>query len=240
MLFQTRGILFHKTKYSESSIIAKIYTEKFGLKSYLIRGVRKSKAKFKANLFQSLSVLDLVVYNKEKSDIQYIKEVSQDKQYQNIPFEVIKSSIAIFINEILYKSIREEEANPELFAFIYNALIHLDKTEEPANFHIFFMLNLTKFLGFYPKNNYSESTKSFNLEEGEFQAVELHNDLLILSPLSGKFSRMIGLSVDKHGELKLTGPERKVLIGKLIRYYELHLPGFKNVRSHQILHEVLT
>lgn len=240
MLFQTKGILFHKTNYSESSIIAKIYTEKFGLKSYLVRGVRKSKAKFKANLFQSLSLVDLIVYNKEKSEIQNIKEVRQDKQYQTIPFDVIKSSIVIFMNEVLYKSIWEEEKNPGLFTFVYNALLTFDSCESPTNFHIVFMLQLSRFLGFFPKNNFTESRKNFNLEEGEFQDINLQNELYISPPLSIKFSQIVDLPLDQHEKVKLTGTERKILINKLIRFYELHLPGFKNIRSHQVLHEVLS
>ncbi|MBE9480196.1 MAG: DNA repair protein RecO, partial [Bacteroidetes bacterium] len=144
MLFKTRGIVFHQIKYSESSVIAKIYTELFGIQSYLIKGVRNKKSKIKSALLQHLSIVDLVVYHKEKSNIQYIKEIRSEYQFTSIPFDIRKSSIAVFINEILYKSIHEEEANQNLFDYLLNSIKLLDMiTKRFVDFHLLFTIGLT-------------------------------------------------------------------------------------------------
>src|SRR4051812_33656990 len=128
MLHKTRGIVFHVTPYAESSVVAKIYTEQLGLQSYLVNGVRSKKAKIKSGLLQPLSLLDMVVYHKDRGGLQRIKELRQATggQFSTIPFDVVKSSVVIFINEVLYKSVKEEEANPQLFDFIFHALQLLD------------------------------------------------------------------------------------------------------------------
>ncbi len=150
MLHQTKGIVFHSLKYSETSVIVKIYTELFGIQSYLIKGLRSSGSKIKPGLFQPMTLLDLVVYHKEKQVLQSIKEVHLALPYQEIPFDIRKSSIALFLNELVYKTIREEEANPDLFEFIWNACLELDATQEPVNcFHLLFSVRFCHFLGIF-------------------------------------------------------------------------------------------
>src|SRR3990172_7140574 len=122
MIYKTRGIVLHHIKYSETSVIAKIYTELFGLQSYLINGVRSQKAKVKANLLQPLSLVDMIVYHKEKKGLQRIRDVSGNPPLSSIPYDFPKSSVALFIAEILYKSIREEEANTNMFEFIFHSI----------------------------------------------------------------------------------------------------------------------
>ena len=114
MLHTTRGIVLHTTKYSETSLVAKIYTEVFGLQSYLVKGIRKQKAKLRPALFQPMTLADLVVYHKDKGSLQNIKESRIAVPYRSIPFDIRKSSMLLFINELLYKSIREEETNRKL------------------------------------------------------------------------------------------------------------------------------
>ncbi len=241
MLHKTRGIVFNKTKYSETSIIIKIYTEKFGLQSYIVRGVRKAKSKFSSALFDHLSLLDLVVYKREKSNLQNLKEVKRDYQFRTIHQDIIKSSILIFLNEILLKSIKEEESNPSLFNFISDSIKTLDNSEHPVNFHIAFMIKLTRFLGFFPQNNYSGYNQHFNLQEGIFQQNPLSDrNISVDLPLSKTLSNLIKIPLGEHGHISISSAIRKEIISKLITYYELHLPGFKNIKSHHVLREVLS
>ncbi|MCD4664768.1 MAG: DNA repair protein RecO [Bacteroidales bacterium] len=169
MLHKTRGIVLNKVKYSETSLIVKIYTELFGLQSYLIRGIRNKKSKIKPSLLQHLALIELIVYHKEKKSIQHIKEIKSAYQFKSVPFDIRKSSIIIFLNEILYKVIKEEESNKSLFEFLFNTIQILDINEKGvSDFHLIFLVQLTKFLGFFPKNNFSKTRDNFNLEDGEF------------------------------------------------------------------------
>ena len=171
MLYSTKGIVFHSLKYSETSIIVKIYTELFGIQSYLIRGIRKTHSKIKPALFQSLNLLDLEVYHREQASLQSIRDLHLAVPYQTIPFDIRKSSVALFINELLYKSIREEEPNPDLFGFLWNTCLALDSTQESvSDFHIRFTVQLMHYLGIFPQLNYSSETPLFNMREGIFQA----------------------------------------------------------------------
>ena len=130
MIHKTRGIVFHAIKYSETSIITKIYTEKFGLQSYIVRGARKPKARLKASLFQPLSLLELEVYYKQKSTLQNIKEARSAHIFTSIPFDVRKSSIVLFLSDVLTKAIKEEETNRELFHYLDSMIRQFDIQKE--------------------------------------------------------------------------------------------------------------
>jgi len=240
MLYKTRGIVLNSVKYSETSLIIKIYTEEFGLQSYMVRGVRSKSAKIKPALLQNLSLVDLEVYHKEKKSIQTIKELRPGYTFSSIPFNMKKSAVAVFINEILYKAIREEEQNTELFRFIYESVKLLDM--EPGlnpNFHLLFMVHLTKFLGFFPKNNFSDQTNTFDLQEGVFKKQDLPGELLLIMPGTGYLNNLINGTFDKLSTLQIPSKIRTLLLDNLIKYYTLHLPGFGNVKSHIVMKEVL-
>jgi len=240
MLHKTRGIVLHQLKYSENSIIAKIYTEQFGLQSYLIKNAHSKKSSVKANVLQPLSLLDLVVYKKAKSTLQHIKEIKNILPQSSIPFDIYKSSIALFINEILYKCIREEEANKSLFEFIFNAILMLDLKENNfQNFHLLFMIKLSKNLGFSPLGGYSEHTPFFDFQEGLFKQNKSEHFYFISPPLSKIFHQLIILNLEQMEELKINNRERKELLNKLIQYYELHITRFAEIKSHQVLEAIM-
>jgi DNA repair protein RecO (recombination protein O) len=251
MLHSTRGIVFHTVKYSETSIIAKIYTDLFGIQSYLFRGIRGTKSKTKPGLFQSMTLLDLVVYHKENQSLQSVKEVHLAHAFKSIPFDIIKSSVALFINELLYKVIREEEPNPALFDFLWTSTQQLDDAETSVSgFHITFAVRLMHFLGIFPHDNYSALSPVFNMREGLFQpAIPDHPYYLLpdtsvllhkLLESSGEPDELPGEPVDwNHGGLFPNAGSRKQILETILVYYQLHLPGFKGVQSHLILHDVL-
>ncbi len=235
MLHSTKGIVFHSLKYSETSIIVKIYTELFGIQSYLIKGIRNAKSKIKPGLFQSMTLLDLVVYHKEKQSLQSVKEVQLSCPFKTIPFDIRKSSVTLFINELVYKSIREEEANPELFNFLWHSCLELDETEESVSFfHIRFSLQLMQFLGIFPQNNRTDGFPVFNMREGLFQASVPNHPHYLDPEQSRVFSEMLNI------EYRILNIElRSKMLETILLYYQLHLPGFKGVQSHHILHDVL-
>ncbi len=240
MLYKTRAIVLNSVKYSETSLILKIYTEEFGLQSYMVRGVRSKSAKIKPALLQNLSLIDLEVYHKEKKSIQTIKELRPDYTFTSIPFNMKKSAIAVFMNEILYKSIREEEQNTGLFGFIYESVKLLDmESGINPNFHLLFMVQLTRFLGFFPKNNFSAGINVFDLQEGLFKNTDIPGDLLLQMPASQYLSILLNSSFDNIKTLSIPAKIRGLLLENLIRYYSLHLPGFGTVKSHIVMKEVL-
>src|SRR3954463_3657995 len=144
MLHKTRGIVFRTTEYSESSLVVQIYTETFGVQSYMINSVRKKHPKYHANIFQPLTPVDLVVYHKERPGLQRISEIKPNPLLINIPTDMLKTSIVFFLNEVLYKSIREEESNPQLFDFILQSVEWLDHSSDATpDFHLIFMIMLS-------------------------------------------------------------------------------------------------
>ncbi len=240
MLHQTKGIVFHSIKYAESSIIVKIYTELFGLQSYLVRGIRRAKAKIKPALFQPLTLLDLVAYHKERQSLQSLKEIRLAHPYQTIPFDIRKSSVALFTDELMYRSIREEEANPGLFEFIWESCRLLDITEEPVtHFPLLFALQLAIHLGISPQAGHTAHNPYFNLREGLFQpAIPDHPQYLGREHSEILFT-LLGTPLSMHSSVSLKPEVRAQMLETILLYYQLHLPGFKGVKSHHILHTVL-
>jgi DNA repair protein RecO (recombination protein O) len=244
MLHSTKGIVFHSIKYAETSIIVKIYTGIFGIQSYLIKGIRNQKSKIKPGLFQSMTLLDLVVYRKDKHALQSVREVSLAHPFKTIPFDIRKSSVALFINELVYKAIREEEPNPDLFEFLWQTCLHLDETEESvATFHISFALQLMHHLGIFPQNNHSPELPIFNLREGFFQASIPGHTQYLDEANSRLFHNLLATCNNDPDFLGDTpwgvSTDRNWMLETILTYYQLHLPGFRGVQSHHILHDVL-
>jgi len=241
MLITTRGIVLHSLKYSETSIIVRIYTEALGLQSYLFKGIRSPKSKTKAGLFQPLTLLEIVAYRKENTSLHSAKEVRLFQPYMSIPFDIRRSSIALFMNELLYKSIREEETNRELFDYLWKSCLLLDSTENSLNcFPLVFTAELTRFLGIQPQPGFTEKKPVFNLRESQFQSLIPEKDAYVLPELGKLFHSLISTDLENQSGLHLKPAVRRSLLDSLLLYYQIHIPGFKAMNSHHILHSVLS
>jgi len=241
MLVTTKGIVLHSLKYSETSIIVRIYTEACGLQSYLFKGIRSPKSKTKAGLFQPLTLLEVVAYHKMKTSLHTAKEVRLYQPYLSIPFDIRKSSIALFMNELLYKSIREEETNQALFDFLWKSCLLLDSTGNTLTcFPLVFAAELTHYLGIQPQPGFTEKKSVFNLRESHFQAVVPENDAFVLPEHGKLFHALITTPVEKQSDLHFKPAVRRSLMDSLLLYYQIHLPGFNPMNSHHILHSVLS
>ena len=240
MLHQTRGIALHATKFSETSSVVKIYTELFGLQSYLVKGLRKQHARIRQGLFQPLTLLDLVVYHKENHSLQSLKEVQHSFPYKSIPFDIRKSSIALFINELIYKTIHEEEPHPELFAFLHGTCLHLDSAGGNLyDFHLVFALQLTRYLGCMPQLNFSGKTPFLNLREGTFQeTIPEHTDYLDAATSQIVFDLLM-IPESASSSLQYPIKTRDMILEAILVYYHYHVPGFRKMQSHHVLHAVL-
>lgn len=239
MLHKTRGIVLKTTNYGESSVVVQILTEKFGLQSYLINGVKKAKARVPMNQLQPLHLLDMVVYNKTGGTLQRVAEVKASPVLQTLPYDVVKSCIAIFLNEVLYKSVRQQSADDALFSYVFSAVEWLDGAEENvADFHLLFLIQLSRYLGFYPDKPDARSVY-FDLQEGLFCSVKPAHTFYIPAEYSGDFQRMMKCRFENAASLKFSAETRRYLLYKLLDYYALHIEGFGDVKSHLILEEVL-
>ncbi len=241
MLQSTRGIVFHQIKYSETSIIVKIYTEKYGLKSFLVRGARKKKAKIRASQLQHLALIELETDQKGSKELLYIRELKVLYPFQSIPVDIRKSTIIVFLNEVLYKVIREEEPNPELFEFIFNAIQILDLKESHfSNLHLLFLIQLSRFLGFYPKNNYSDTKPNFDLQEGEFNNAVGLDSMIAIEPYSKYISSLCNTSFENLEDLKIHRAHKNQLLETILNFYKLHLPGITEFKSFEVLKSVFS
>lgn len=237
MLHKSRGIVLKTSEYGEASLVAQIYTELFGIQSYIINSVRKKHARIHSNIFQPLTPVDLVIYHKERPGLQRISDICPNPPLVNIPFDVIKSSMILFLDEVLYKSIREEESNASLYEFLFNSIIWLDG-QQPAgsDFHLIFLIKLSRFLGFNPTMNFSAEKNIFNLREGQFQTAFPDHPNFISNPLSGFFASLI--NAEYSFSLNVSATERRMLIAFMLEYYTLHIEGFGNIKSHKVLEQV--
>lgn len=241
MLQTTRGIIFHTVPYSDSRLIAKIYTENFGIQSYILTVSRSKKGKIKNSLLQPLTQVEIVADYREKNSLQSVREISCPAPYHHLHSDIIKTSIGLFIAEVLYKAIKEEESNPQLYSFISGSLHILDLQQEGvSNFHLCFLLQLTKYLGFYPHPNTSGDKACFDLRNGIFLPSFPAHPLFMDASEARLLEQLLQLNYGNMHLLPLSGELRRVMVKHLLRYYELHLNSMQDVKSHHVLETVLS
>lgn len=237
MQIKTKAIVISSIKYQEKSLIVKCLTFSDGIKSYFVpNAFSAKKSNQKIAYFQPLSILEIEANHKNKGTLEYFKEIKLAVPYQTINTDVIKSTIVIFLSEILHHSIQEEEKNEDLFTFLETGLIWLDTHEETSNFHLILLLEITKFLGFYPDNSETDFN-FFEMTEGifsPFQGISClseHETFL--------FKKLINLKFDSDQKV-FAGIERQILLKILLDYYSIHLDGFKKPKSFDVLKEVFS
>ena len=236
MLHKTKGIVLHTIKFNESSIITKIYTADFGLQSFLVKGVRSSGKTGRASLFGAMNILELEMYHREHKGLQYLKEFRPAYLYKSIATDILKSSIALFLAEVLHKCIYEQEENRKLYEYIEQTLVALDESPKAeSNLHLSFLLNLTKYLGFFPNSEAPDGFAYFDLQSGYFVSEFPAHAHFIGQPHCSNLKRLLS------GEacFPMKNSERNFLLEKILQYYSLHLQDFRKVNSHLVLHEVL-
>ncbi|QLE01358.1 DNA repair protein RecO [Galbibacter sp. BG1] len=236
MIVTTKAIVLSALKYGDTSLIVKLFTESDGVKSYMLKGVLSSKkGKVKKGYFQPLTQLEVVANHKNKGTLESIREVKLTSSYKTLQTDVLKSSIALFLSEMLVVSLQEEEENKRLFEFISNSFSWLDDTDEVGNFHISFLVQLTSFLGFYPDDSYIDAAY-FDLAEGVF-VPSLYNEVMEGAGLMA-FKKFLKCDYDEARLIKMGRGTRSELLNSLIRYYQLHLNDFKKPKSLEILQQV--
>lgn len=235
-----QGIVLQSIRYGDTSLIVKVFTRSLGLRSYMVKGALNHNAKSRAALFQNLHLINYVETGKpNKSSLGYMKDVQLSTVYQSIPFEMHKSAILMYVSELLSKTLTEQEQNEPLYDFIERSLLWLDLVHQDyANFPLFFTLELTRHLGFYPKTNH-ETGYCFDMMEGSFaHDYPLHpyyldnEDALLLSQL-------LNAGIDEACHIPLNVGQRRAVLDGLIVFMRLHAPVMNDFYSHEVLKTVL-
>ena len=238
MIRKTRGIVLHTTRYGESSLVVHGYTEQSGRQSFMIKGVRKSRKNNRSNLFQPLFILDFEVYHKDSREMQLVKEVNRAIPLNSIPFDITKSTQAIFMAEVLYRVVREEEPNPMLSHFLISTIQYLDALAEPSpDFHIVFMFQLSRYLGFYPRKNERVDDRYFDLASGRFKPLLTDPDLQLDQAESALWKSFMLSDYQQIRHMGMNSKQRKKVLDQLVRYYRLHVDGMGTIKSLEVLHD---
>jgi len=241
MLHKTRGIVLKTTDYGDSSVVVQIFTEKFGIQSYIINGVKKPRAKIRMNMLQPLHLVDMVVYHKINTGIQRVSELRPALIFRTIPYDIIKSTMVMFLNEVLYKSIRQQHTDENLFNYIFNSISWFDESGElNLNFHLAFLMKLSRFLGFAPSTDTRSDQRFFDLQEGEFSSLPPVHPNFLNREEAALFIDLFTTSFDRLPELQVSTAIRRVLLEKILVYYTLHTASFGDIHSHQVLQDILS
>lgn len=236
MLVSTEAIALSSKKYSESSIIFKALTKSDGVKSYLVRGIRSKKNKtLSPALFQALTILEIEANHRNKGGLETIKSAKISKPYKNIPYDITKNSMTLFISELIDKCVREEEKNKELFDFIVSSFVWLDVSENHQNFHIHFITKLLKYLGISPHNN--PNANDFDIVNGTFVNSVEKKRMIPQSIVIG-LNMFLGTNFDVINTAVDSSLKRKQFLEFMMNYLEYHIDSFKRPKSLNVLYDL--
>ena len=239
MIQKVKGVVLHHIKYKESSAIVYVYTDLYGRQSYLVNNIRGRRSKYSGNLLQSLTFLEIEAYHKERKDLQRVNEISNYIPYRTIPFDMHKNSQTLFLAEVLYKVLREEDPNVELFGFLENSLQLLDVSQDNlANFHLLFLVQLTKYLGFYPENNFGVDRSGFDMRNGEFNNGSSVHPNFFDKKSAVLMNELLKCSFSGLSEMTVLQEDRQKFLEDILDYFRLHIHGFGKVKSLAVLQEI--
>lgn len=235
-----QGIVLQSIRYGDTSLIVKVFTRNLGLRSYMVKGAFNRNSKSRAALFQNLHLINYVEASRpNKGSLGYLKDVQLSTVYQSIPFVMNKSAILMYVSELLSKTIIEQEQNEVMFDFIVRSLLWLDLVEQNyANFPLFFTLELTRHLGFYPKANH-ETGYCFDMMEGSFAHDLPVHPYYFDNENAQLLAQMLNVSIDEACRMPLRVSQRRDLLDGLIMFMRLHAPVMNDFHSHEVLKTVL-
>ncbi len=237
---KTQGFVLQSIRYGDTSLIAKVYTLENGLQTFMVKGVRGKASHHRAAFFQPMTFLNFVQKNNPRSNgIGYLSDVEVAYPYQSIPLVMNKSAILMYVAELLAHSLTQQERNEPLYSFVHHSMVWLDLVESGyANFPLYFTLELSRFLGFYPRANYAPQAL-FDMMEGQFVSTPPLHPYYFDGEYSLKLFQLLNLGIDELSQVTLTGDQRNHLIDGVITFMRLHAPMLKGLQSHEVLKEVL-
>lgn len=240
MLQKNVGIVLHTLKYNDTSIIVEMYTELSGRASFLVAVPRSRKAAVKSVLFQPLSIIEFEADYRPNASLHRIKEAKSFYPFASIPYEPYKSAIALFVAEFLYRAVREEGENHPLFTYLCHSIVWLDECRSGfANFHLVFLMRLSRFLGLYPNLEDYHAGDYFDLLNACFTGVrpQIHSSY-ILPDEAFRLLQLMRMNYDTMHLFGMNRVERNRCLAIINDYYRLHLPDFPALRSLEVLKEL--
>lgn len=239
MFQRSEGIVFRVFPFRDRSHILKVFTRDFGIKSFIIRSSAKAKNNALAKT-QLLNILSLEWRAKAESDLVHAQHLEIAHPYQNIPLNIEKSSILMFLSEMLYKTVKEEFQNQELYDFVKNALIYLDHSKEYSNFHLCFLLKLSKYYGYMPFLDQGKSNDFFDVQDGNLHVNEPKHAYYFSEGNTTLLKQFSGMNFDESESVKLSREKRNLFLKDLINYYRYHIDGMEEIKGHEVLQEVFS
>jgi DNA repair protein RecO (recombination protein O) len=236
MLHTTEAIVLKTIRHGDSSIVLKVFTERFGRRSYMVRLGRKKGTTMA--MLQPLNRIELVVTEDPDRDLHNAREIRVGKPFTRIPYDPVRGTVALFIQEVLYKVLRGESAEPDLFEFLQRALETIDTGADIRHFPLVFLIRLSDHLGFLPEPP-GNGEEHFDLKEGCFLRGEAPHGHTLGPPLSMAFASLLGTDLDDPIPVPLLLEHRRQLLDHLLLYYRLHVEGLGELRSPAVLHQVL-
>jgi DNA repair protein RecO (recombination protein O) len=241
MLQKTTGIVLHTLKYNDSSTIVDIFTELCGRASFIVSASRSKKTGIKPRLFQPLALIEFEAdFRPTTTSLYRMKEAQSLIPFTTIPYNPFKSAISLFLAEFLYRALREEGENHSLFAYLKSSIIWLDEAQKRyANFHLVFLINLSHFLGLYPNlENYRKGDYFDMLNAGFTPTRPLQHPFFILPKETSHLPYLTRMNYETMYLFKMNRTESIRCLTIINEYYQLHLPGFSELKSLKILQEL--
>lgn len=242
--YHTKGLIIRTVKYGETSLVVSVFTSLFGLQQYMVKGIRTSKksASFSASQFQVGNILELVVYHNEKNTLQHIKECKQPFYFEHLFADVTKNAVLLFMIELLQKCIKEPDTAPELYDFIEDVILGLDKASptQTANLPLFFIVHLSHFFGFRLMDNYTTIETILDLREGQYVSQMPIHQMVITYPKSEVISQLLRvMQIEELDQIPLNKQLRNELLDACLQFYELHISPFGQMKSLPVIRTLL-
>ena len=236
MYFKIHSIVLSSLKYGDNSLIVKCFTKEFGARTYLLKGILSTtKKRIRPALFQPFTQLEMVVTHRNTGNLEHVREAKIRYLYQSLHTNVYKSSVVMFLSEICSLVCNTEVSEPNFYHFMEEKLCFFDRNEFSPHFHLKFLVDITRFLGFYPDEINDNSF--FSIEEGIFTNIDETKHTI-----SGKelqfFKDIILSDYPNLKEIKTNKTERNLLLNHLMRYYQWHLPNFRKIKSLEVLQTI--
>ena len=239
MIHKTRAIILGSVKYGETSLIVHAYTENFGRQSYMIKGGRSKKSRTKSNFFQSLFILDMNVSHRDGKNLQMIQEAQFSESTPHLNFATHKNHLVLFLAEVLSKVLKEEEGDAQLFSFLSGHISYLIQVDNiPKAYHLNFLINLTRFLGFYPHDNWSEENQFFDLDNAVFVGLESRHAHCLNRHISDLLHLFLQTQLSDIDDVDLSTEDLKILLRAILNFYALHSNGFTKLKSLSVFEDL--
>ena len=238
MLIKTEAILLHHVRYSDNSLIAQFYTRDHGRMSVMVRGLSSKKGGARFGYFRPMNVFSLEIYHSEKREVHNLKEMSLAFIPKNTPSDIRRSTLALFISEVLYNIIREEDVNRMLYDFIRSSSVNLDEMQEGiSNFHLWFLVAFMAYAGIGPASTQQRNVY-FDMLTGQFTPSQPTHPDFLEPHHADLFNMLLQIPAAELDKMHLQGGERSELLERILRYYSLHLAGIRQFRSLTVLREL--